>query len=95
MGTLDVYTFENEVQFLDQIGILEPALCMIRIDWKNLHGLKVAELVREISPDSRVIMMSETKDYALDAFEAGANGYLLCPLEKNKFMNTVFWSEGK
>jgi two-component SAPR family response regulator len=88
-----IYAFENEVQFLERISSLDPDLCLIRADWRNLNGLRIAEVVKQNCPDSSIIMLSETRDYAVEAFEVGAQGYLVSPLERKKFIGTVFWRE--
>lgn len=86
-----IYAFENEIQFLERIGSLDPDLCLIRADWSSLNGLRIAEIVRRNCPGSRIIMLAETRDYAVEAFEVGVQGYLISPLERNKFLGTVFW----
>ena len=87
-----IYSFENEIHFIDQVGINNPKVCIIRTCWGALQGLRIAEMVRQISPKSKIIMLSETKDYAMEAFEVGVHGYLLYPLEKAKFTDTIAWA---
>lgn len=95
MGIQGIFAFENDVQFLEEIGTLKPDVCIIRVHLSDFNGLRTAEIIKQKSPDSRIVILSETKDYALEAFEIGAHGYLLCPLVKKKFLNTVFWTDGK
>lgn len=80
-----VEVFENYIQFIEQIGNSPPDLCIIRLGWDGIPGLKTADMAKQISPDIRVVFIAEDRDYALDAFEVRADGYLLCPLHREKF----------
>ena len=76
--------FEDYVRFVEQVGYSLPDFCIIRLGWDGIPGLKTAGLVRQICPDIRIIFVSDDRDYALDAYEVGAYGYLLCPVEQDK-----------
>lgn len=79
-----VDAFEDYGKFIEHIGSSPPDFCIIRLGWDEIPGLKTADTVRQINPDIRIVFISDERDYALDAYEAGAYGYLLCPLDKDK-----------
>lgn len=79
-----VESFEDYIKFIEQIGNSPPDFCIIRLGWDGIPGLKTADMVRQISPDIRVVFISDDRDYALDAFEVRADGYLLCPVKRDK-----------
>lgn len=89
-GVSGIYVFEDYIQLIDQIGIYMPEFCIIRVGLAGFSGLRVAEMVKQCSPASKIIIVSESRDYALEAYEIGVYGYLLCPLEKNKFDKIMF-----
>ena len=79
-----VEVFEDYIQFIEQTEKSPPAFCIVRLGLDGIPGIKTADMVRQIGADIRIIFISDERDYALDAFEAGAYGYLLCPVEKGK-----------
>jgi len=81
--------FEDYIRFVEQTGKSPPDFCVIRLGENRIPGLRAAAMVRQISTDIRIIFISDQRDYALNAYEMGADGYLLCPLEKDKFMKCL------
>lgn len=47
-------------------------------------GFCLCRRLRSLNPDLRFIFLSECKDYAFDAFEADAVGYVLLPVTREK-----------
>lgn len=79
-----IETFDDYIRLIEQVGNSPPDYCIIRLGADGIPGLKTADMVRQIDPGIRIVFISDDRDYALDAFEAGANGYLLCPVERDK-----------
>lgn len=79
-----VKVFEDYIKFIEQIGNSPPDYCVIRLGWDGIPGLKTADMVRQINSDIRIIFVSDDRDYAVDAYEVGAYGYLLCPVKRVK-----------
>ncbi len=77
--------FEDYIPFIEQTKMLPPDFCFIRLGADGIPGMKTAAMVRHISADVRIIFISDDRNLALDAYEIGAYGYLLCPVEKTKF----------
>ena len=76
--------FQDYIKFIERIGNSPPDLCFIRVGGDRIPGLKTAEMVRQISQDISIVFISDKKDYALDAYEIGIYGYLLCPVKRDK-----------
>ncbi len=76
--------FEDYIQFIEQIENSPPDFCIIRLGQDDIPGLQAADMVRQKSLDIKIIFLSDDRDYALDAFELGVHGFLLCPLTKAK-----------
>jgi len=58
---------------------LKPDLVVLDVLLPRLNGIEVARKIRAISPDSKILFLTGN-DYlqiAAEAFEAGANGYVL------------------
>jgi len=57
---------------------LQPDLVLLDIGLPALDGLKVARRIRELSPKSRILFVSENRswDIAEEALRTGADGYV-------------------
>ncbi len=80
-----VGVFEDYVRFIEQVGKAPPDFCFIRLGKDGIPGLKIAGMVQQISSDVRIVFVSDDRDYAVDAYEVGAYGYLLSPINREKF----------
>ena len=80
-----VEVFEDYIRFIEQVGKSPPDFCVIRLGNNGIPGLKAADMVQQISSDIRIVFVSDDRDYAVDAYEVGAYGYLLCPASKRMF----------
>lgn len=79
---VDVY--EDYIKFIEQVGSSPPDFCIIRLGCDGIPGLKTADMVRQTNADIRIIFLADDRDYALDAYEMGAYGYLLSPVKRDK-----------
>lgn len=60
-------------------GALRPDLILLDIGLPTLNGIKAAQRIREVSPNSRILFLSEesSPDVAEAALEAGGAGYVV------------------
>jgi DNA-binding NarL/FixJ family response regulator len=58
---------------------LQPDLVLLDIGLPNLNGIEAARRIRELSPKSKIIFLSEnrSRDIAEDALRTGAGGYVV------------------
>ena len=58
---------------------LQPHLILLDIGLPNLNGIEVARRIREVSPKSKILFVSEIRDrdIAEEALRTGAGGYLV------------------
>ena len=59
---------------------LSPAIVFSAIEMPGLTGLEFAVALRTVSPDTRVVFVTTYSQYALDAFQVRAQGYVIKPL---------------
>lgn len=57
-------------------------IAFIRMEEHRQNGILLAQRMREVNPELRVVIISDDPSYALQAFEICADGYLLRPYEK-------------
>jgi len=84
-GIKEVAVMKSPDGFLERVKRDRPEMVFIRIGNSEIPGLGVAQMVTAIDRNIRIVFVAEEKDYALDAYEVGAYGYLLCPIEREKF----------
>ncbi len=58
---------------------LQPDLVLLDIGLPHLHGIEAARLIRQVSPKSKIIFLSEncSQDIAEEALQTGAQGYVV------------------
>ncbi|HDZ25892.1 hypothetical protein LCGC14_0841560 [marine sediment metagenome] len=68
----------NGLQAIDVISDLKPDIVLLDIIMPEMNGLKVLPAIREISPETKALMLTVSKDETmiLKALKAGAKGYL-------------------
>lgn len=67
------------VEALDRSRKLRPDVLLLDIAMPRMNGLEAIKVIREASPETKIIMLSmfEKEAYAHQALEAGASGYVL------------------
>lgn len=83
-SVIGIQVFEDYIRLIEQIGKSPPDLCVIRLGKDGIPGMKTAEMIQQINTDIKIVFISDEKDHALNAFELGAYGFLLCPLTRAK-----------
>ncbi len=74
-----VGTVEDGRALLDAAKDLHPDIIVADISMPMLNGIEAVRKIKKISPDVKVVFLTMHPDvsYASEAFEAGANGYVL------------------
>lgn len=64
---------------VQQAQQLRPDLILLDIGLPALHGIEAARLIREVSPKSKILFLSEnrSRDIAREALQTGALGYVV------------------
>ncbi len=71
--------FEHGVEALKALSALEPDVVLVDIKMPALNGIEITRRILAQRPQTRVIILtvSEADEDLLEAFKAGARGYLL------------------
>ena len=74
------------LQALAEAERTRPDVVLLNADLPNCDGIRATRLIKQESPESRVLVLSTDEDLAVlaEALEAGASGYLTksCPLSE-------------
>lgn len=83
----EVVVFDDYTKMLCDIEAVPPSLCIIRLGAEGIPGLKISKLIKAQHPEIMILFVSDSKDYAIEAYEVGANGYLVTPASRQKLEN--------
>ena len=78
------------LEHLDEKGGFD--LYLLDILMPHMKGIELAQRIRERGEPAEIIFLTISREYALDAFEVDASGYLLKPLEWEKFQRVLLAS---
>ena len=79
-----VQGFSDSHDALDWMRTHSPDVALLDINMPDMNGLKLAAEIKRISPDTAIIFLTGYSEYALEAFEIHAAGYLLKPVSKER-----------
>ena len=69
---------ESGEQAVEMVGELSPDLVLMDINMPGINGIEAARQIKQIHPDTNVILLSTYKvtDLPVDALDCGAIGYI-------------------
>jgi FixJ family two-component response regulator len=84
-------TFDDPLQFLAYAQEHPVKLAVVDVWMPEMNGVEVQEHLRELSPDTRVIIITAREEPAIRtaAMEAGAFGFLGKPFDDEAFLALV------
>ncbi len=71
-------------QAVEQVEKFHPDVLLIDARMPVLNGMEATRLIKDRWPNTRVLMLSMYRNYELEAYQAGVDGFLLkgCPAEE-------------
>ena len=81
--------FAGPLEALDWLENHTPDIALLDIDMPGMNGLELARRIRDMHPDTAVIFLTGYSEYALDAFQLHASGYLMKPINREKLASEV------
>ena len=88
-GFQEVEGFAGPLEALDWLENHTPDIALLDIDMPGMNGLELARRIRDMHPDTAVIFLTGYSEYALDAFQLHASGYLMKPINREKLASEV------
>lgn len=85
----NVVGFLNWLEVLDYIRKKPVALAFLDIELGKANGLDLCREMLSIRPRTNVIFLTNFQEYAFDAWDTGACGFLLKPLEVDEVRRQV------
>lgn len=85
----EVFAFDNELDALDWAQHHLFDIAFLDISEHGINGLSLAQKLRQISPSCYIIFCTACPEYALDAFQIHADGYLLKPIDSECIQSEI------
>jgi DNA-binding NarL/FixJ family response regulator len=86
-----VETFSDPADFLKYAQQHSPRVAVLDILMPTMNGLEVQKRLQDLSPSTRVIIMTSNDDPVVrsKAMEAGASGFFLKPAQDDLFLDQI------
>lgn len=85
----EVKAFSKVDELLDYVSNNKIDLAFLDIIMGEADGILVAAEIKQIQPACKIIFVSGSRDYALEAFQVYASGYLLKPISHMEVENLL------
>jgi len=83
----EVTLIKNKLQFLKLAERDPPDVAFIRLSSTHPDGLSILKTLHKNAENTEVIFISKNDEYALEAYDAGASGYFVEPINRKRFEN--------
>lgn len=83
-GIDDVKAFESASEAYNWVMQNPVDVAFLDILMEEADGISLAMEIKNVNPNCRIVFVSGSRDFALDAFQVYASGYLLKPLIKEE-----------
>lgn len=88
-GVEVVGRFQMVTEALRKCADLQPDLIFLDIEMPGMSGLAAADSLSKLCPEAGVIFVTAHDQYAVDAFDTHAVGYVLKPVAKEKLLKAL------
>ena len=80
---------KNEIMDILENASEEIDLCFTKIKMRSVSGIQIARKLRSKNARVKIVFISDTDEYALDAWRLGINDYLLEPVTMEMIQKSV------
>ena len=84
--------FTRSDEALEWIGAHHADIALLDINMPGKNGIALAQAINEASPDTAIIFLTGYAEYAVDAFELHASGYVLKPVNRERLEREVSYA---
>jgi two-component system response regulator AlgR len=89
LGINDILTASNGKKAVEMVKIHHPHVVLLDIEMPVLRGIDAAPLIKQISPETKIIFCTAYDEYAIKAFDLSASDYLLKPVSKQRLLQAL------
>ncbi len=89
------FGFNRAMDALNWLDENEADIALLDIDMPDMSGLTLAQKIKEKHPDMPIIFLTGYAQYAVEAFQLHASGYLLKPLDVENLRKEINYALGQ
>jgi two-component system, LytTR family, response regulator AlgR len=86
---IDLFEASHGLEAVELCRQIQPQVVFMDIEMPGMNGLEAATLIRSQYPSTAIIFVTAYEQYALDAFDLLASGYLLKPVNREKLHSVL------
>lgn len=81
----------NGSEAIEQVKSLSPDLLLMDVSMPHMNGIEATKIIKKRSPNVKILLLSmhEVEEYVIQAFEAGADGYVLKEIESSELVMSI------
>lgn len=84
------HTAEQDQQMaLETIKKIQPDIVWMDVEMPGMSGLEIAARIKELSPQTNIVFVTGYPDFAVDAFNLRASGYVLKPVTEKGLTDEI------
>ena len=85
----ELHSFQDTADLLDYMSTTPVDIAFLDIIMDDSDGISLAMEIKRMQPDCKIVFISSSRDFALEAFQVYASGYLLKPVTKDEIINVL------
>ena len=90
----EAVAFYRAEDALDWLKENSADFALLDIDIPGMNGIRLAAEIKKLRPDTAIVFLTGFSDYALQAIELRASGYLLKPVSRERLAEEVAYALG-
>ena len=80
----EVTGFQKAADAIEWVRLHKADIALLDINLSDMNGLKLAAMIKELSPNTAIIFLTGYSEYAVDAIAMHASGYLMKPVSEER-----------
>ena len=85
----ELHSFQHTADLLDYLSTTPVDIAFLDIIMDDSDGISLAMEIKRMQPDCKIVFISSSRDFALEAFQVYASGYLLKPVTKDEIISVL------
>lgn len=86
---IKIFCANSALEAVKIAGSQRIAIAFLDIEMPGMGGLELAEKLKRKNPDTNIVFVTAYAEYALEAFDMFASGYLMKPLQRKAVQKAV------
>ena len=85
----ELHAFQSVNDFISYISEEQVDVAFLDIMMDDADGVSLAMEIKRLQPQCKIIFVSSSREFALEAFQVYASGYLLKPMTEDEVISVL------